>query len=49
MKSQDVVVGLLIATLAVSAYGVLNNEQYAKDPWHIPILAAVLITVRVAS
>jgi CDP-diglyceride synthetase len=48
MKSQDVVIGLLIATLGVSIYGLLNNEQYAKDPWHIPILVAVLISTRQA-
>ena len=46
MTTRDIVVGLLVATLVVSAYGVFNNEAYAKDPWHIPILVAVLLTAR---
>ena len=48
MVTRDIVVGLLIATLVVSAYGVFNNEAYAKEPWHIPILVAILITIRQA-
>ena len=45
-SSRGVVIGLLIATIAISVYGVLNDEKYAKDSWHIPILVACLITAR---
>lgn len=46
--TRNIVVGLLIATLGVSAYGVFNNEAYAKDPWHIPIIVSILIAARLA-
>ena len=48
MSSQDVTVWLLIATLSVSLYGLLNNEKYAKDPWHIPFLVSILLVARKA-
>ena len=46
MSSKLVTLSLLVAALCSSAYGLFRGEEYAKDPWFIPVIVALFLTAK---